>query len=249
MAKDGSIYLLSRQINGDKGEVFVQNVTVFATSQTHAKALVNEQFTRLRRISNWQRAGVPGAARVRGRQGHARPAQDDHRGHHLLVTMNIATHAARKLARRSSRRQFFKLLGAGSLGAGLFLTRTDVSLGAITGCVGCGGGPCNPCFSPAGRCNDVTGGRLPVQVLRGRRRLPRRLQHGRRVVLLPHERGARRLPLPLLGVQLPGRLRQPVLPLLHGPPDAVPAAAALGRPAVHLRGGRRAGGRLGSLAA
>src|SRR4029453_15724120 len=34
----------------------------------------------------------------------------------------------------------------------------DVSLGAITGCVGCGGGPCNPCFSPAGRCNDVTGG-------------------------------------------------------------------------------------------
>jgi hypothetical protein len=52
MAKDGSIYLLSRQINGDKGEVFVQNVTVFATSQTHAKALVEEQFARLRRISN-----------------------------------------------------------------------------------------------------------------------------------------------------------------------------------------------------
>jgi hypothetical protein len=72
--------------------------------------------------------------------------------------MDIASHAARKLARRSSRRQLFKLLGAGSLGAGLFLTRTDVSLGAITGCVGCGGGPCNPCFSPAGRCNDVTGG-------------------------------------------------------------------------------------------
>jgi hypothetical protein len=52
MAKDGSIYLLSRQIKGDKGEIFVQNVTVFATSQTHAKALVNEQFTRLRAISN-----------------------------------------------------------------------------------------------------------------------------------------------------------------------------------------------------
>ena len=52
MAKDGSIYLLSRQITGDKGEVFVQNVTVFATSQTHAKALVDEQFARLRRISN-----------------------------------------------------------------------------------------------------------------------------------------------------------------------------------------------------
>jgi hypothetical protein len=72
--------------------------------------------------------------------------------------MDIASHAARKLARRSSRRQFFKLLGAGSLGAGLFLTRTDVSLGAITGCVGCGGGPCNPCFSPVGECSDVTGG-------------------------------------------------------------------------------------------
>jgi hypothetical protein len=52
MARDGSIYLLSREIKGDKGEVFMQNVTVFATSQTHAKALVNEQFTRLRGISN-----------------------------------------------------------------------------------------------------------------------------------------------------------------------------------------------------
>ena len=39
MAKDGSIYLLSREINGDKGEVFMQNVTVFATSQTHATAM------------------------------------------------------------------------------------------------------------------------------------------------------------------------------------------------------------------
>ena len=132
MARDGSIYLLSREVKGDKGEVYMQNVTVFATSQTHAKALVNEQFARLRGISNGQRARVPGEARVRGRQGRARPAQDDHSRHHLLVAMDIASHAARKLARRSSRRQFFKLLGAGSLGAGLFLTRTDVSLGAIT---------------------------------------------------------------------------------------------------------------------
>jgi hypothetical protein len=30
----------------------MQNVTVFATSTTHAKALVEEQFGRLRRISN-----------------------------------------------------------------------------------------------------------------------------------------------------------------------------------------------------
>ncbi len=51
MAKDGSIYLLSREIKGDKGEVYMQNVTVFATSQTHARAIVNEQFTRLRSIS------------------------------------------------------------------------------------------------------------------------------------------------------------------------------------------------------
>ena len=52
MVKDGSIFLLSREIHGDKGEVFVQNVTVFATSQTHAKALVDQQFAQLRRISN-----------------------------------------------------------------------------------------------------------------------------------------------------------------------------------------------------
>ena len=52
MAKDGAIYLLSREINGDKGEAYTQNVTVFATSTTHAKALVEEQFGRLRRISN-----------------------------------------------------------------------------------------------------------------------------------------------------------------------------------------------------
>jgi hypothetical protein len=52
MAKDGSIYLLSREIKGDKGEVFMQNVTVFATSSRHAVTLVNEQFARLRRVSN-----------------------------------------------------------------------------------------------------------------------------------------------------------------------------------------------------
>ena len=70
---------------------------------------------------------------------------------------------AHALARRSSRRQFFKFLGAGSLGAGLWLTRTDVSLGAVSGCVGCGGGPCNPCFSPAGVCDQVSGGKYPCK--------------------------------------------------------------------------------------
>jgi len=69
--------------------------------------------------------------------------------------MDLTGKAAHALARKSSRRQFFKFLGASSLGAGLFLTRTDVSLGAVSTCVGCGGGPCNPCWSPAIRCNDL----------------------------------------------------------------------------------------------
>ena len=77
--------------------------------------------------------------------------------------MDLTGKAAHALARRSSRRQFFKFLGAGSLGAGLWLTRTDVSLGAVSGCVGCGGGPCNPCFSPAGVCDEVTGGQYPCK--------------------------------------------------------------------------------------
>jgi hypothetical protein len=54
MALNGSIYLLSREVKGAKGEVFLQNVTVFAASSTHAVALVNEQFARLRGISRTQ---------------------------------------------------------------------------------------------------------------------------------------------------------------------------------------------------
>lgn len=54
---DGSIYLLSRKVSGNHGEDFMQNVTVFATSPDHAKALVEEQFIRLRRITgNRERA-------------------------------------------------------------------------------------------------------------------------------------------------------------------------------------------------
>jgi hypothetical protein len=52
MALNGSIYLLSREVTGGKGEVFQQNVTVFATSSTHAVGLVNQQFAQLRKISN-----------------------------------------------------------------------------------------------------------------------------------------------------------------------------------------------------
>ncbi|HEV8603032.1 MAG TPA: hypothetical protein VGQ68_06500 [Gaiellaceae bacterium] len=70
--------------------------------------------------------------------------------------MDVTAKAARTLARRSSRRQFFKLLGAGSLGTGLWLTRTGVSLGAaVGGCSGCGGGPCNPCGSPHPLCANL----------------------------------------------------------------------------------------------
>jgi hypothetical protein len=77
--------------------------------------------------------------------------------------MDLTGKTAQALARPSSRRQFFKFLGAGSLGAGLWLTRADVSLGAMTGCVGCGGGPCNPCYSPAGVCDQVSGGKYPCK--------------------------------------------------------------------------------------
>jgi hypothetical protein len=69
--------------------------------------------------------------------------------------VDLAGKTAHALARKSSRRQFFKFLGAGSLGAGLFLTRTGVSVGSISGCVGCGGGPCNPCGSPAPICESL----------------------------------------------------------------------------------------------
>ena len=69
--------------------------------------------------------------------------------------MDLTNLAAQRLARRSSRRQFFKFLGAGSLGAGLWLTRTDVSLGSVAGCVGCGGGPCNPCVGVGPICTNA----------------------------------------------------------------------------------------------
>jgi len=69
--------------------------------------------------------------------------------------MDLANVAAKRLAQRSSRRQFFKFLGAGSLGAGLFLTRTGVSVGSISGCVGCGGGPCNPCVGIGPICDNL----------------------------------------------------------------------------------------------
>ena len=107
-------------------------------------------------------------------------------------------------------------------GAGLFLTRTGVSLGAVEGCVGCGGGPCNPCGSPR---HDLREHRLLVQDLPAGRRLPRGLHDHGRVVLLPDERPGR-LPLPLLRVRV-RRVRKRLVPLLHQSPDPLHASAAL----------------------
>jgi len=49
--KDGAIYLLSRNVNGDHGEPYMQNVTVFANSAAQAKSLVDEQFAALRKTA------------------------------------------------------------------------------------------------------------------------------------------------------------------------------------------------------
>jgi len=76
-----------------------------------------------------------------------------------------------------------------------------------------------------------------VQDLFSGRRLPDWLQHRRRVVLLPQRWRARRVPVPVLGVQLSVGLFQSFLLLLHEPPDAVPAAAAFWRPTLYLPGG------------
>ena len=48
---DGAIYLLSRQVQGDHGESFVQNVTVFASSAAQARTLVGHEFAALRNSS------------------------------------------------------------------------------------------------------------------------------------------------------------------------------------------------------
>jgi hypothetical protein len=43
--------MLSRNVDGDNGEKMMQNVTVFATNQEEARAIVADQFARLRRVS------------------------------------------------------------------------------------------------------------------------------------------------------------------------------------------------------
>ncbi len=49
--KAGAIYLLSRKVNGDHGEPYMQNVTVFASSAAQAKSLVDDQFAALRKTA------------------------------------------------------------------------------------------------------------------------------------------------------------------------------------------------------
>jgi len=46
--KDGAIFLLSRQVQGDHGESYMQNVTVFASDAAQAKSLVDQQFAAFR---------------------------------------------------------------------------------------------------------------------------------------------------------------------------------------------------------
>ena len=45
---DGAIYVLTRSVQGDRGESFLQNVTVFANSPDQAQALVRAEFAKLR---------------------------------------------------------------------------------------------------------------------------------------------------------------------------------------------------------
>jgi hypothetical protein len=45
---DGAIYVLTRNVPGDQGELFLQNVTVFAGSADEARALVRGEFAKLR---------------------------------------------------------------------------------------------------------------------------------------------------------------------------------------------------------
>lgn len=49
--KRGAVWLLSRVVEGDSGESYTQNVTVYAASAQDAKNLVNAEFARLRRFS------------------------------------------------------------------------------------------------------------------------------------------------------------------------------------------------------
>ena len=44
----GFVYLLNRQVDGDRGEPFNQSVAVYANSEAEARRLVAQEFARLR---------------------------------------------------------------------------------------------------------------------------------------------------------------------------------------------------------
>jgi hypothetical protein len=73
--------------------------------------------------------------------------------------LDVVSHVTKALAGRSSRRQLIKFIGASSLGTGLALTGTGVSIADAQSCcaVGCGGGPCPTCASPAPPCGTGCG--------------------------------------------------------------------------------------------
>jgi hypothetical protein len=45
---DGSVYLLTRKVEGDEGEPFNESVAVYAASEQEARQLVAQEFARLR---------------------------------------------------------------------------------------------------------------------------------------------------------------------------------------------------------
>ena len=47
----GSVYLLNRKVDGDRGEPFNQSVAVFAATPAEARSLVALEFARLRKSS------------------------------------------------------------------------------------------------------------------------------------------------------------------------------------------------------
>ena len=141
------------------------------------------------------------------------------------LAMDLAGKTAQALARRSSRRQFFRFIGGRVARHGPVSDEDRRLTGCDSGCVGCGGGPCNDCFSPVGACDDVTGGVYTCKTCVQGGGCPEGCSTGGEwFCCLTSGRG---VPFPLLGVQLPRRMQQPVVPLLHEPPHPVHAERAL----------------------
>ena len=97
--------------------------------------------------------------------------------------MDIVSQAAQTLARRSSRRQFFKFLGAGSLGAGLMFSPAPMSRSARSPAASAAAaGPAIRAARLSPPCANIGQPCKPCQQGGG---CPERLHDDRRVVLLP----------------------------------------------------------------